>query len=76
MRLTNEQLLKVCEASETQNFKVGDKFVMVYKNLNKEYKKDEIFTVSKIEQNTLFFRKSRQKVNRYFTDDSQLICKV
>lgn len=76
MKLTNEQLKNTCEASDTKIFSSGDKFVMVYKNLNKEYKKDEIFTISKIENSTLFFKKSRQKTNRYFVDDSQLICKL
>lgn len=76
MKLSNEMLKNTCEASDVKNFKPGDKFVMVFNNLNKDYKKDEIFTVSKIEQNTLFFKKLRQKNNRFFVDDSQLICKI
>lgn len=76
MILTNNQLKNVYKAESVKNFKPGDKFVMINKNIKKEYSKNEIFTVSKIEQNILFFKKQRQKTNRYFIDDSQLICKL
>lgn len=76
MILTNDQLKNVCEAENVKNFKPEDKFVMINKNIKKEYSKNEIFTVSKIEKNILFFKKPRQKTNRYFIDDSQLICKI
>lgn len=78
MKLTQDQIRNIYEAGETKKFKPGDKFVMINRgtNINKEFKKDEIFTINKIEQNTLFFTKSRQNKNRYFTDESQLICKL
>jgi hypothetical protein len=76
MILTQDQLKSVCEASEVQNFKVGDKFVQIYSNVNRDYKKREIFSINKIEDNVLLFTSDRQKKNRYFIDDSELICKL
>lgn len=75
-KLNSSQLKNTFEAGEVKNFKPGDKFVMTNKNLNASYKKSDVFTIKKIEQNTLFFVKNRQKNNRYFMDDSQLITKL
>lgn len=75
-KLTNEQLKNTFEAGNIQKFNPGDKFVMTYRNINAEYKNSDIFSITKIEQNTLFFTKNKQRKNRYFVDDSQLITKL
>jgi hypothetical protein len=75
-KLNTEQLINVCKAEEVNKFKVGDKFVMIYRNLNAEYKTKDIFTINKIEDKTLMFTKSGERKNRYFIDDSQLITKI
>jgi len=75
-KLKNDQLKNTFEANNIKKFNVGDKFVMTSKNLNAEYKNTDIFTINKIVENTLLFTKNKERKNRYFIDDSQLITKI